>query len=347
MMGSINGIKLSNSCDPYLISDGKHVMLMYRNEEDRAQAAAYWINHGLQQGAVCIYASVHALDQSHPLGIGKLCNKIKDCRENIHNKNLKIVDFRPHFSSALTGNLFPFEKLKIYLERTIDELVAKGKKDKIIVFADAACRMCELELFDKSEILERWWQNVHDKWLDNNYHITVICPHPEFILNHKQDSKFRILDSHDMLVDLDKYDVNDLADKPADRDDMSILILESDPDLMTLYVELFATRNISALVTSESSECLSAIQEKDYDIIILDTHLTCNLKATDLAKEIYRIKPDQRIVLTTTNPVYQTPTGIKSFKVTSEDVLVKPFKLSHLIDTIENIRNSLTPLNHN
>jgi len=41
---------MSNSCDPYQISDGKHVMLMCKNEEDRAQAAAYWINQGLHEG---------------------------------------------------------------------------------------------------------------------------------------------------------------------------------------------------------------------------------------------------------------------------------------------------------
>ena len=93
-------------------------------------------------------------------------------------------------------------------------------------------------------------------------------------------------------------------------------------------------------MTSESNECLSAIKEKDYDIIILDMHLTGNLKATDLAKEIYQIRPAQRIVLTTTNPLYRTSTGITSFKVTSDDVLVKPFRLSNLIDVIENKRNS-------
>jgi DNA-binding response OmpR family regulator len=105
---------------------------------------------------------------------------------------------------------------------------------------------------------------------------------------------------------------------------------------MTLYSEFFAKRNISTLVTSESNECLSAVKEKDYDIIILDTHLIGNLNATDLASEIYRIRPSQRIVLTTTNPLYRTSSRIKPFKVTSEDVLVKPFKLSHLIDVIEN-----------
>jgi hypothetical protein len=46
-----------------------------------------------------------------------------------------------------------------------------------------------------------------------------------------------------------------------------------------------------------------------------------------LAREIYRIRPAQRIVLTTTNALYRTSDGIDSFKVTSEDVLVKPFKL--------------------
>ena len=69
-------------------------------------------------------------------------------------------------------------------------------------------------------------------------------------------------------------------------------------------------------------------------------HLTGNLKSTDLAKEIYQIRPAQRIVLTTTNPLYRTSTGIKSFKVTSKDVLAKPFRLSNLIDIIENKRNS-------
>ena len=95
---------------------------------------------------------------------------------------------------------------------------------------------------------------------------------------------------------------------------MNILIVESDPDLMTLYTEFFTKRNINGVVTSESIECLSAIKENDYDIIILDMHLTGNLKATDLAKEIYQMRPAQRIVLTTTNPLYRTSTGIKSLK---------------------------------
>ena len=221
----------------------------------------------------------------------------------------------------------------------IDDLRVEGNKEKVTIFADAACSMCESKSFEKSEILENWWQNVHDEWRSNNYHITVICPHPQLVLVHNLDSKSKIMGSHDMLVDLDKYDLSELV-SPYEKNQLNILVVETDPDLMTLYDEFFTKRNIHADVTSQSNECLSAIKQKDYDIIILDTHLTGNLEATDLAKEIYHIRPAQRIVLTTTNPLYRTSTGIKSFRVTSEDVLIKPFHLSNLMDVIEKKRNS-------
>jgi CheY-like chemotaxis protein len=331
---------MSNNPDPYEISDGKHVMLMCTKEKDRARAASYWINRGLKDGHICVYASIHNLDKSHQLSIEKLCDRINNCKENILSNNLQIINFRRHYESALNGNLLPFEELKKNLEETIKDLRIKGKAGNVIVFADAACSMCEIKSFDKSEILEKWWQDVHDEWLSKNYHITVICPHQEFDLRSKPDSKFRITGSHDMLVDLDKYDLNELVVPHAKEDHLDILIVESDPDLMTLYIEFFAKRNIHAIVTSKSKECLSAIKQKDYDIIILDTHLPGSLKATDLAREIYHIRPAQRIVLTTTNPLYKTSTGIKSFRVTSENVLVKPFRLSNLMDVIKNKRNS-------
>lgn len=69
---------MSNNSDPYEISDGRHVMLMYA-KEDRVQVASYWINRALEDGHVCIYASVHVLDQSHQLSIEKLSDK-KNCK---------------------------------------------------------------------------------------------------------------------------------------------------------------------------------------------------------------------------------------------------------------------------
>ena len=317
-------------------------MLLCEDKENRAEAAAYWINQGLKEGQLCIYASVYAFDQTHVLGIARLSAKIKNCQANINNKNLQIINFKPHFESALSGNLFLFEDLKTNLENMVHDLIMQGKKERITVFADAACCLCETKSFEKSEILENWWQDVHDEWRRNNYHITVICPHPQPILKNKLDSKSKISDSHELMVDLNKYDLRHWVISSGQEIRPRILIAESDPDLMMLYVEFFAERNITAVVTPEGNECLSVVIENDFDIIILDTHLSGNISASDLAKEIHRIKPTQRIVLTTTDPIYGTTDGIKSFRVSRQDVLVKPFRLSKLINVIDNKRNSCT-----
>lgn len=320
-------------------------MLLCEDKENCAEAAAYWINQGLEEGQPCIYASVYAFDQTHTLGIAKLSAKIKNYQENINNKDLQIINFKPYFESALCDNLLLFEDLKTNLENMVHDLIMQGKKERITVFADAACCLCETKSFEKSEILEKWWQDVHDEWLRNNYHITVICPHPQPILKTRLDSKSKISDSHDLMVDLKKYDLRHLV--TSSGQEIRILIAESDPDLMMLYVEFLAERNIPTVAVPEGNECLSVVKENDFDIIILDTHLSGSIRASDLAKEIYRIKPTQRIVLTTTNPLYGTTEGIESFRVSRQDVLIKPFRLSNLINVIDNKRNSCTSFEQN
>ena len=123
----------------------------------------------------------------------------------------------------------------------------------------------------------------------NNYHITVICPHPQLVLMNKLDSKYRIMDSHDMLVDLNNYDLHSLIDTHAKEHGLNILIVESDPDLMTLYTELFTKRNINAVVTSESNECLLAIKER---IMTLLSRYAFNWELRQrFSKRDYQIRP--------------------------------------------------------
>lgn len=228
-----------------------------------------------------------------------------------------------------------FENLKANLEKLLRDRVVKGKKDKIIVFADAACCLCENRLFDESEKLEKWWQEVHDDWIKNNYHITVICPHPNLVLQSKQDTKSRIAKLHDLMLDLSKYDITRLSSSIQQENNMRILIVESEPDLLTLYTEFLSERDIDVVVASEGNECLNLVKANNFDIVILDTHLSGNMEPIDLAKEIYRIKPTQRIVLTTTNPLYRNSTAIDRFRVNKEDILVKPFMLSNLLEVIK------------
>jgi CheY-like chemotaxis protein len=324
---------LGNNQNPYKISNGKHVMLLYGKDEDRTEAAAHWINQALEEEQLCIYASVYAFDTLNISSITNLSTKIKNYQEHVDNNNLQIINFRPYYESALGRNLVLFENLKANLEKLLRDLVVKGKKDKIIVFADAACCMCENRSFGESEMLEKWWQQVHNEWVKNNYHITVICPHPRLMLQREQDTKTKITNLHDLMLDLNNYDLDHLVTRIGQENDMRILVVESDPDLMILYTEFLGERDIDVVVASEGNECLSLVKENVFDIIILDTHLSGNIESIDIAREIYRINPGQRIVLTTTNPLYRT-TAIDCYRVKKEDILVKPFMLSNLLDVV-------------
>lgn len=71
------GLVLVNNENPYEISNGKHVMLLYGKDEDRAEAAAHWINHALEEEQLCIYASVYAFDTLNISSITNLSSKIK------------------------------------------------------------------------------------------------------------------------------------------------------------------------------------------------------------------------------------------------------------------------------
>ena len=103
------------------ISDGKHVMLLCEDEEQRAQAAAEWINHGLEEGQHCIYASVYAFNQFHQSSISRISTKIKNYQHHLDNNSLQIIDFDPYYQSALTGNLTLFKNLKKNLEKIFRE----------------------------------------------------------------------------------------------------------------------------------------------------------------------------------------------------------------------------------
>lgn len=309
-------------------------MLLYGKDEDRTEAAAHWINQALEEEQLCIYASVYAFDKLNISSITNLSTKIKNYQEHVDNNNLQIINFRPYYESALGRNLVLFENLKANLEKLVRDLVVKGKKDKIIVFADAACCLCENRSFGESEILEKWWQEVHNEWVKNNYHITVICPHPHLMLQTEEDTKSKIANLHNLMLDLNNYDLDHLGTRIGQENDMRILVVESDPDLMILYTEFLGKNDIDVVVASEGNECLSLVKENDFDIIILDTHLSGNIEPIDLSKVIYGINPGQRIILTTTNPLYRT-TAIDYYRIRKEDILVKPFMLSNLLDVIE------------
>jgi len=209
------------------ISDGKHVMLLCENEEQRAQAVAELINQGLEHGQHCIYAEVYALNQFHQSSIAKISTKIKNYQYFIDSNRLQIIDFEPFYQSALTGDLTLFKKLKINIEKIFLEKKRNGEKLKITVVADAACCLCENKSFSDSESLEKWWQEAHEEWVKKDYHITIICPHPQAILESKQNTRIKIEKVHDIMITLNHLDENIVTSSSVEEQVIRILIQNS------------------------------------------------------------------------------------------------------------------------
>ena len=196
---------------PYFVNNNtnhlsnKHMMLFYEDRNKCNNFIIDIINEGLKNGCLCIYASVD-IDNSKSISlIDNLSSRIINYEKNIHNENLKFIDFKPYYESALKGDLTLFEELKLELEYTLYKRLSEGKKDKILIFSDAACTLSENRRFNECMDLEKWSQDVHADWIRNNKDITVVCPHPKYIFKDDslQDIKNRLSGFHDNTINIE------------------------------------------------------------------------------------------------------------------------------------------------
>jgi hypothetical protein len=148
----------NNDCTNPLYNE--HIMLLNKDKNKCNNITIDYINEGLKNGYLCIYTSVD-LDNSTGISlIEDLSSRIINYEENIKNENLKFINFKPYYESALKGDLTLFQNLKAKLEDTLPKRLSEGKKDKILVFSDAACTLSETRNFNECVVLEKWWQDT-------------------------------------------------------------------------------------------------------------------------------------------------------------------------------------------
>ena len=321
-------------------------MLLYSSDDERNNAAVNYINKGLKSGYHCIYASINAYDSKSSSNISNLSSNIDNYKENIERDELRIVDFKPYYKSALNVDFRPFKKLKKELEETLNYRKSEGKKDAILVFADAACFLSHNKQFEECEILEWWWNETTTEWRQNNQNITVVCPHPGLVLNDPllSDTKGHLNGTHTVTIDLHQSTEN------QKRKSKRILIAEPEPDIRVLY-SLFTKQfdfSISDVsIVENGNKCLEILlsntaddnNNNDYDIIILDTHLP-DISGFEVARKIRDRLPHKKIILTTTHSLDNISNIIDSIGIKSEDVILKPFNFSELFSTLKEPRMS-------
>ncbi len=327
------------------LPSNEHIMLLYSSDAELNNAAASYINNGLKSGHQCIYASINAYDSKSSSNISNLSYKIDNYKENIESGELQIVDFKPYYESALHGDLSPFKKLKIELEKTQRQRISEGKKDAILAFADAACTLAHNKHFEECKILEQWWHNTTTEWAQNNRNITVVCPHPGPVLNDpllSLDTKGCLNGMHTITIDLNQ---STAEIQKTNKKTQRILIAEPEPDIQFLY-SLFAKQygfSISDVnIVENGNKCLEIIhssrednnENNDYDIFMVDTHLR-DISGFEVARKILERLPRKRIILTTTNPLDNISSMIDSIGINRQDVLLKPFIFSELFSILK------------
>ncbi len=311
----------------------QHVMLLYHSDEARNAAAVDCINEGLKKGHLCLYASVGTYDSTSKWHYSNLSAKIENFDENVKQGNLVMIDFKPFFEAARRGDPTHFNQFKEQLEAILRQRVAEGKGNKILAFADAACTLSENKEFEECVELESWWNSAHEEWVKTNQNITVICPHPALVFNEKRTAhaKAQIASVHSVILDADydRYQAAVVA-KP-----LRLLIAEPEEDIQMLYRRYLDSLSLDLTVVSTGYDCLESVfntvESKDFDMIILDTHLK-DISGIEIAREIKQRLPDQRIIITTTTT---STDEIERIGITQDGILQKPFRFSKLLGLIK------------
>lgn len=332
---------------PNLSSLGQHIMLLYDMNSNRDVAAINYINQGLAEKQLCIYASVNAYDTSH---LSKISSRIKNYEDNIDRRNLFIVNLKPFYDSALVGDLAPFEEFKVQLQQEL-------KDRDVLIVADCADNLFRNKHFDQCELVEKWWQENYIEWrrLRQN-HITIICPHSgSFLSKHPFDyHEHQISRNHTLTIDttsrrrvteyITSKEVAESAIYPLEIP-IQILIAEPERDLQQVYsiwLRSMGFKNIA--ITDSGKKCLDELlkitdtgknKAHGFDvIIILDTHLK-DIPCIQVAREIVNRRPDQRIIFTTTLPPDTVRQDLHSIGIkNNNEILLKPFRFSNLLSLI-------------
>jgi hypothetical protein len=174
-------------------------MFLYDSIDARNKAALKYINDGLKNSQLVVYASVDADDASH---MSEISSKIRDYKKNIRNGNLLILKLRMFYERALSGDLEAFKDFKTLLEEMLQERTVSGGTGEVLVVADCADNLSRNRMFDECLFVERWWQNTHLEWLEKNLKITIVCPHPGSVLEDElfAHRKREISSQHSMTL---------------------------------------------------------------------------------------------------------------------------------------------------
>ena len=123
-----------------------------------------------------------------------------------------------------------------------------------------------------------------------------------------------------------------------------VMVAESSSGVRAMIKLYLESLNLDYIVVDSGDEALRLFsntvdnRRKNYDVVLLDSHLN-GLSGLEVAIEIHKQSPDQRIMIMSTSPrEHLSNELLKSTQILERDIFTRPFMLAELICSIEPIR---------
>ena len=191
-------------------SQQQHAIILHRGDEENT--VTKYVSEALRKGYLTVYLPlITNTNNNNSSDLSKITLSVNmDFKENMNWGNLLTFDTRTFYNFALTGNLEPFEELKVLIEEAIEEkknILSKRKvadEEVIVVVVDeVAAELNRNEKVDECMKLEEWWQKTHSEWLHKGLKVSVICPHliPKLDKDEFRHYRQAIASLHEIVVE--------------------------------------------------------------------------------------------------------------------------------------------------
>lgn len=111
-----------------------------------------------------------------------------------------------------------------------------------------------------------------------------------------------------------------------------LLIVDDEQDFVETLVNRFTKRNFDVVGVNSGEQALEAMQNKYYDVVVLDIKMPGGMDGIETLREIKRLQPLAEVILLTGHGTVET--SIEGMKLGAFDYILKPAKFEGLFEKI-------------
>lgn len=126
-------------------------------------------------------------------------------------------------------------------------------------------------------------------------------------------------------------------------DTLRVLIVDDEDDFRETIVKRLNARKILAEGAASGVKALQLLENKDYDVIVLDVKMP-DMDGIEALRHIKKLKPEIEVIMLTGHASVEF--GLKGMQLGAFDYVMKPAPLNELLDTIGQAYNKKRGLIH-